>query len=107
MLVMEVTNMNETIIKEIEQQLLRYLDNAQMEQLHKTLKHCLDNVEIKGKDDGMNEIFDYSNLELIDKFIAAKEIEGCSERTIKYYKSTLLMLNDRMNLHVTHMTTDN
>ena len=39
MLVMEVTNMNETIIKEIEQQLLRYLDNAQMEQLHKTLKH--------------------------------------------------------------------
>ena len=107
MLVMEVTNMNETIIKEIEQQLLRYLDNAQMEQLHKTLKHCLDNIEIKVKDDEMNEIFDYSNIELIDKFIAAKEIEGCSERTIKYYKSTLLMLNDRMDLHVTHMTTDN
>jgi site-specific recombinase XerD len=78
-----------------------------MEQLHKTLKHCLDNIEIKVEDDEMNEIFDYSDLELIDKFIASKEIEGCSERTIKYYKSTLLMLNDRMNLHVTHMTTDN
>lgn len=107
MLVMEVTNMNETIIKEIEQQLLRYLDNAQMEQLHKTLKHCLENVEIKIKENEMDDIYDYTNIELINKFIAAKEIEGCSERTIKYYKSTLLMLDSRMSIHVTHMTTDN
>lgn len=76
MLVMEVTNMNETIIKEIEQQLLRYLDNAQMEQLHKTLKHCLENVEIKIKENEMDNIYDYTNIELINKFIAAKEIEG-------------------------------
>lgn len=107
MLVMEVTNMNETIIKEIEQQLLRYLDNAQMEQLHKTLKHCLENVEIKIKENEIDDIYDYTNIELINKFIAAKEIEGCSERTIKYYKSTLLMLDSRMSIHVTHMTTDN
>ena len=68
MLVMEVTNMNETIIKEIEQQLLRYLDNAQMEQLHKTLKHCLDNIEIKVKDDEMNEIskLDLGRSEIVD-----------------------------------------
>lgn len=107
MLVMEVTNMNETIIKEIEQQLLRYLDNAQMEQLHKTLKYCLENVEIKIKENEIDDIYDYTNIELINKFIAAKEIEGCSERTIKYYKSTLLMLDSRMSIHVTHMTTDN
>lgn len=107
MLVREATSMIETIIKEIEQQLLRYLDNAQMEQLHKTLKHCLDNVDIKVKDNNMNEMFEHTNLELVDKFIASKEIEGCSERTIKYYKSTLLMMNERINIHVTHMTTDN
>ena len=46
MLVTEVTNMKESIIKEIEQKLLRYLDNAQMEILHKTLTQCLDNVDI-------------------------------------------------------------
>lgn len=49
MLVMEVTNMKESIIKEIEQKLLRYLDNAQMEILHKTLTNCLDNVDISIK----------------------------------------------------------
>ena len=41
--------MKESIIKEIEQKLLRYLDNAQMEILHKTLTQCLDNVDISIK----------------------------------------------------------
>ena len=51
MLVTEVINMKETIIKEIEQKLLRYLDNAQMEMLHRTLKSCLDNVTFIMKED--------------------------------------------------------
>ena len=93
MLVTEVTNMKESIIKEIEQKLLRYLDNAQMEILHKTLTQCLDNVDISIKNENFEEIFDYSNAELIEKFISSKEIEGCSVRTIKYYKSTLEMLD--------------
>ena len=106
MLVTEVTNMKESIIKEIEQKLLRYLDNAQMEILHKTLTQCLDNVDISIKNENFEEIFDYSNTELIEKFISSKEIEGCSVRTIKYYKSTLEMLDNRTDKHFTHMTTD-
>ena len=98
--------MKQTIIREIEQKLLRHLDNAQMEALHKVLMHCLDNVDIVSKKECIEEIFDYSNEELIDKFIASKEIEGCSIRTIKYYKSTLLMLNSKTDLHFTHMTPD-
>ncbi|WP_296880501.1 site-specific tyrosine recombinase/integron integrase [Thomasclavelia sp.] len=98
--------MKEIIIKEIEQKLLRHLDNAQMELLHKILKYCFENIEIVIKDDKINDIFEYSNEEMIKKFVAAKEIEGCSERTIKYYHSTLVMLNDRTDVHVTHMTTD-
>ena len=81
--------MKESIIKEIEQKLLRYLDNAQMEILHKALTQCLDNVDISIKNENFEEIFDYSNAELIEKFISSKEIEGCSVRTIKYYKSHL------------------
>lgn len=106
MLVTEVINMKETIIKEIEQKLLRYLDNAQMEMLHRTLKSCLDNVTFIMQEDSIQEIFEYSNMELIDKFIASKEIEGCSKRTTQYYKSTLVMLENRTDIHFTHMTTD-
>ena len=106
MLVTEVINMKETIIKEIEQKLLRYLDNAQMEMLHRTLKSCLDNVTFIMQEDGIQDIFEYSNMELIDKFIVSKEIEGCSKRTTQYYKSTLVMLENRTDIHFTHMTTD-
>lgn len=98
--------MKETIIKEIEQKLLRYLDNAQMEMLHRTLKSCLDNVTFIMQEDSIQDIFEYSNMELIDKFIAFKEIEGCSKRTTQYYKSTLVMLENRTDIHFTHMTTD-
>lgn len=98
--------MKETIIKEIEQKLLRYLDNAQMEMLHRTLKSCLDNVTFIMQEDSIQDIFEYSNMELIDKFIASKEIEVCSKRTTQYYKSTLVMLENRTDIHFTHMTTD-
>lgn len=94
------------IIKEIEQSLLNYFDNAQMELLHSTLTRCLENVEVVFKDVSSLDISKYSNEELINKFISAKEIEGCSKRTTKYYESTLLKMNSKMNKGITHMTTD-
>lgn len=98
--------MKTEIIKEIEQSLLNYFDNAQMELLHSTLTRCLENVEVVFKDDSSLDISKYSNEELINKFISAKEIEGCSKRTTKYYESTLLKMNSKMNKSITHMTTD-
>ena len=103
MLVTEVINMNTEIITEIEQSLLNYLDNVQMEMLHKVLHRCLGNVEINTKP---IDICEYPNDELIKKFISAKEIEGCSKRTTKYYESTLMKMNSKMDMGITHMTTD-
>lgn len=104
MLVTEVINMKTEIITEIEQSLLNYLDNAQMEILHKVLNRCLDGVEIRPKDNV--DICEFTNEELIKKFISAKEIEGCSNRTTKYYESTLIKMNSKMDKGITHMTTD-
>ena len=97
--------MKNEIITEIEQSLLNYLDNAQMEVLHATLVRCLGNVDIVNLKQ-TSGISQYSNIELIDKFISAKEIEGCSKRTIKYYESTLLKMNSKLDKEITHMTTD-
>ena len=98
--------MKTEIITEIEQSLLNYLDNAQMEMLHKVLYRCLGSVEINAKNTKSVEICEYTNAELIKKFISAKEIEGCSKRTTKYYESTLLKMNSKMDKGITHMTTD-
>ena len=36
-----------------------------------------------------NQTYPYTNIEYMDMFIAAKRIEGCSERTLAYYKTTI------------------
>ena len=106
MLVMEVIYMKNTIIQEIEQSLLNYLDNSQLDALHMVLCRCLDKVEIKAVEETSLQISEFTNSELIKKFIAAKEIEGCSERTTKYYYATLIKMDSMINKNVTHLTTD-
>ena len=106
MLVMEVINMKNTIIQEIEQSLLNYLDNSQLDALHMVLCRCLDRVEIKLVEDTDIHICEFTNMELINKFIATKEIEGCSERTTKYYYATLIKMDSMITKNVTHLTTD-
>lgn len=106
MLVMEVINVKNTIIQEIEQSLLNYLDNSQLDALHTVLCRCLDKVEIKVIEDTNIHISEFTNIELINKFIAAKEIEGCSERTTKYYYATLIKMDSMITKNVTHLTTD-
>lgn len=98
--------MKNTIIQEIEQSLLNYLDNSQLDVLHTVLCRCLDKVEIKVVEDTDIHISEFTNIELINKFIAAKEIEGCSERTTKYYYATLIKMDSMITKNVTHLTTD-
>lgn len=98
--------MKELIIREIEQEMLGHLDNAQMKLLHEALVHCFNYVKISNNDEMIEHICKYSNDELIEKFISSKEMEGCSYRTIKYYKSTLIMANKKIDKHFLHVTTD-
>ena len=77
--------MKQQIIESIIQKMLGHLDNRQLQQLKGVLEHELFNYEIKTQL-GCNE--DDSN-QLIDSFITAKRIEGCSEKTLKYYKTTI------------------
>lgn len=46
------------------------------------------------------------NIEFLKMFLAAKRIEGCSERTIKYYQSTVEHLLSNVNSSVRKITTE-
>jgi site-specific recombinase XerD len=48
----------------------------------------------------------HSNTELIDMFISAKQVEGCSNKTLHYYKSTICKAFLKLNKPITHVTTD-
>ena len=81
--------MKKELIKQIEQQMSAVLNNAQNEKLHEVLEHELYAVEITTKQTESGLTQSKSNEELLSDFLAAKQVEGCSARSIGYYKSTL------------------
>lgn len=94
--------MKQRIMKEIVQQMLPHLDNAQLQKLQKVLEHSLYNCEISGR---VTEAED-DNQKLIDSFVYAKRIEGCSGKTLKYYRTTIEAMTGAINKGVRHMQTD-
>lgn len=74
--------MDQETVKTIEQKMQKVLNNQQMEILHDVLTCC-----VLSKDYSIN--FEETNEELIEMFVSAKHVEGCSPRTIKYYRTTL------------------
>ena len=80
--------MKETLIKNIEQQMCASLNNAQNQKLHEVLTYCLYDVTITTNNECTSNV-ENNNSTLLENFLAAKHVEGCSERSIKYYKSTL------------------
>lgn len=98
--------MKEKLIANIEQKMLPYLDNGQMEQLHEVLKYCFWNVQIIKNDNSKEQLEKYSNFELAEMFLAAKRVEGCSEKTLRYYKASVFKMFSIVHKHVLHITTD-
>ena len=94
--------MKQKIMEEIMQQMLPYLDNAQLQKLQKALEHSFYNYDISGK---VEETEDDSQ-KLIDAFVYAKRIEGCSEKTLKYYRTTIEAMTESIDKGVCHMQTD-
>ena len=95
--------MKQQIISEVMQQMLSHLDNAQMQQLQKALENALFGYEITvqiGKKDTDD------NPKLIDAFVSAKRIEGCSEKTLKYYRTTIETMVASTDKGIRHIQTE-
>lgn len=46
------------------------------------------------------------NISMIESFISSKQIEGCSDRTIKYYKEIIDKFNDSFDKSIKRITTE-
>ena len=95
--------MKQEIITEVMQQMLPYLDNAQLKQLKQALEQTLYHYEVATPHDKTK--LDNSN-ELIYAFIAAKRIEGCSEKTLNYYKTTIDTMMRYVGKPIKHILTE-
>ena len=94
--------MKQDFIKDIVQGMLSYLNNAQCEKLQEVLRYTLAGYEVtENKQQDSSSEQDYVEL-----FLAAKRIEGCSEKSLKYYKATIKMMIANVGKNVRHMETD-
>ena len=94
--------MKEELITEVMQQMLTYLNNAQLKQLKQAIEQTLCHYEVT---DTRVKPEENDNNDLIAMFIAAKRVEGCSERTLKYYQTTINTLVSSLGKNVRHIIT--
>lgn len=86
--------MKTELINEICTTMKQHLSQEQNRMLAQTLQKVLANFNVPDRTDTINEFGQQKNTKLVNLFIAAKKIEGCSDNTLKYYSNTLIaMLN--------------
>lgn len=95
--------MKQELMSNIMQQMLPYLDNSQLKHLHQVMERILFCYEVSCSDTTKNE--DNSTI-LLEKFIAAKRVEGCSEKTLKYYQTTIELMIASIGKNVQHIVTE-
>ena len=94
--------MKQNLIKDVVQRMLPYLNNAQNEKLQEVLQYTFANYDVtENKQQEKN-----SEQNFIELFLSAKRIEGCSEKSLKYYKATIEAMLDEIQKDIKHIVTD-
>lgn len=94
--------MKQDLIKDVVQGMLPYLNNAQCERLQEVLQYTLAKYEVTENKQQENN----SEQNYVELFLSAKRIEGCSEKSLKYYKATIEMMIATVGKSVKHIETD-
>ncbi len=95
--------MKDKLMAEVMQQMLPYLDNAQLKQLRLVMEHTLFHYDVSASAVKPEED---DSEKLVASFIAAKRIEGCSEKTLKYYQNTIDAMVSSLGKNVRHILTE-
>lgn len=98
--------MNDEFVNDVLRDMLAYLDNGQAEQLRRVLKHNLSGYEIQRRSNSTTEDASTENTRLTDAFLSTKRIEGCSEKSLSYYRKTIETMSEKIGKGITHITTN-
>ena len=94
--------MKQKLITAVVQDMLPYLNNEQTEKLQEVLLHTLWDYDISPSDGKTEE----QEQDLLALFLAAKRIEGCSEKSLKYYQATIQAMLDGIGKPIKEIVTE-
>ena len=83
--------MKEKFIQEITSTMAEFLDIEQLAALNGVLLQVVSNYTITSDEESQHDS-SASNLRLLEMFLSAKQVEGCSIKTAKYYEVTIKQL---------------
>ena len=101
-----VIHLKAKLINSIKIKMKPLLNKNQINELNETLKSTLKEYDVIKKNKELTILESKENQELLDNFLSSKQVEGCSERTIDYYKTTINKMVDCVNLKIESITTD-
>ena len=93
--------MKNSLIRTINSEMNSYLNNYQLEKLNEILEYNLYKYDVIEVEKNKKDDVDYAEL-----FIASKKVEGCSERTLNYYKTTIDNMLEQINKEIKTVDTD-
>ena len=83
-----------------------FLDNNQRIKLKEILTEICLNYQIERIEPTKKQEILKNNTNILNKFISSKEIEGCSTRTLNYYRDNINKMFDTVNLPIKEITTE-
>lgn len=95
--------MKEQLINEIELKMLPYLNNEQLLRLRNALRESLHGATVSYDTDAKSEDI---RRDAVEAFMTAKRIEGCSEKTLGYYRKTIEAMLSGIGKTASQITTD-
>lgn len=98
--------MKEEFVNDVLRDMLVYLDNRQVEQLRRVLNHNFSGFELQKIEGSDIVATGEENSRLTNAFLSAKRIEGCSEKSLAYYRKSIETMTERIGKGITHITTN-
>ncbi|ENY68476.1 Integrase-recombinase [Metamycoplasma auris 15026] len=93
--------MRDKIIKNVLQKMQSTLNNSQLDKLRKILE-----VEFSDLSEIDKDVYQLTNETILELFINAKKLEGCSENTLNYYVSTIIAMLNCVGKNVNEIDTN-
>lgn len=96
--------MKEQIMDKIQREMAFILNAEQLDKLETVLEKIFDEIHFSFAENANKHLI--TNTKLLQLFLSSKRVEGCSEKTLKYYHATIELLFKELPKDIQEVTTN-